>query len=173
MRTLRRVTVLLAALAMALGPGAVTTIADEVDSPIAPVTGSIDVGWLPGGSFDVQGRVFQYRDYAVGGSTAALSEPRLAGDLTADWSWDVYATGDRPAPAWGTMTIESGDGRWEGTFTGLRYDDFDTVGVRAFLFGSGPYEGLCATLDILATEMAGPATWHVDGVVHEAPMMAG
>jgi hypothetical protein len=34
----------------------------------------------------------------------------------------------------------------------------------------GDCEGLCATLDIQATEMAGPATWVVDGVVHPVAM---
>ena len=171
MRTLRTATLLLASLVLVLGSTAVAATKDEETvSPIVPVTGSLDVEWLPGGTFDVQDRVFQYRDYAVGGSTGHLSDPRLAGYLTADWSWDVFASGDQPMPAWGTLTIAAGDGVWEGTFTGIRQDDLGIVDVRAFLFGSGPYEGLCATLDIQATEMAGPATWLVDGVVHPVPM---
>lgn len=174
MRTLRTATLILTTLALAAGSATMVLAkegkTDGAVDPITHVTGSLDVDWLPGGTFDVQDRVFQYRDYAVGGSTGHLSDARLVGYLTADWSWDVAASGDQPMPAWGTLTIAAGDGRWEGTFTGIRHGDFDIVGVRAFLFGSGPYEGLCATLDIEATEMAGPATWVVDGVVHPVPM---
>jgi hypothetical protein len=68
------------------------------------------------------------------------------------------------------MTIDAADGSWDGTFTGIRHGDLDDVAVRAFLFGTGSFEGLCATLDIAASDMAGPSTWIVDGVVHPVPM---
>ncbi len=170
MRTRRVAAILLAAATLVLG-SLLTAVAKDADvSPILPVTGTLEVAWQPGGTFDVQDRVFQYRDYLVGGPSDGLSDPRLAGQVEADWSWDVHASGDQPIPAWGTMTINAGDGAWEGTFTGIRHDDLDDVAVRAFLFGSGSYEGLCATLDITASDMAGPSTWIVDGVVHPLPM---
>jgi len=170
MRTLRVFTFLLAATTLVLGSWAAVVAEDDEVSPILPVTGTFEVALQPGGTFDVQDRVFQYRDYPVGGSTEGLSDPRLSGQVEAGWSWDVHALGDQPIPAWGTMTINTGDGSWSGTFTGIRRDDFDDVAVRAFLFGTGSFEGLCATLDIAASDMAGPSTWVVDGVVHPVPM---
>lgn len=171
MRTLRVATFVVAVLALGLGSTiAAVATTDQAINPISEVTGSLDVERLPGGTFAVQDRVFQYRDYPVGGSSWRLSDPRLSGYVISDWSWDVHTLGDQPKPAWGTMTIAAGDGTWEGTFTGIQYADFDTVGVRAFLLGSGTYEGLCATLDITSTGMSGPNTWVVDGVVHPVPM---
>ena len=173
MRTLRTVTLFLAVLPLALGStvAALATSDGETYSAITPVTGSLGVARLPGGTFDVQDRVFQFRDYPVAGSTLGLSDPRLAGDIESDWNWDVLASGDQPKPAWGTMRIAAGEGMWEGTFTGIQRGDREPVGVRAFLFGSGPFEGLCATLDIAATGMSGPNTWVVDGVIHPVPMI--
>lgn len=170
MRTLWVAVVLFAATTLVLGSWVAVVAKDEEISPIAPVTGTLEVAWLPGGTFDVQDRVFQYRDFLVGGPTSGLSDPRLAGQVEAGWSWDVAASGDQPVPAWGTMTINAADGSWDGTFTGIRRDDLDDVAVRAFLFGTGSFEGLCATLDIAASDMAGPSTWIVDGVVHPVPM---
>jgi hypothetical protein len=160
---------LAAALALGSTMAAVAT-SDEAIGPISEVTGALDVEHLPGGTFEVHDRVFQYRDYHVAGLTEGLSDPRLAGDIVADWSWDVHALGDQPMPAWGTMKIAAGDGAWEGTFTGIRYGDLEPMGVRAFLFGTGAYEGLCATLDISASGMNIPGSWVVDGVVHPVPM---
>lgn len=174
MRTLRTVTLLLAMVAVTLvsTPAAVASGAAESETagPIAPVTGSLSVARLPGGTFDVQDRVFQFRDYPVEGSTASLSDPRLAGELASEWSWDVDALGSLPKPAWGSITITAGEGTWEGMFTGIQRGDREPVGVRAFLFGTGPYEGMCATLDISASHIIGDSTWIVDGVVHPVPM---
>ena len=171
MRALRTVTLFLAVMALAVGSTVVAAAtSEETVSPIVPVTGSLSVARLPGGTFDVQDRVFQYRDFPVAGTTTGLSDARLAGDLVSNWSWDVHALGDVPKPAWGTMTIAAQDGTWEGTFTGIQRGDREPVGVRAFLFGTGPYEGLCATLDIAADDMSGPSTWIVDGVIHPLPM---
>lgn len=172
MRTLRTVPLLVAVvLTLALGSSIAALAAEEAFGPITQVTGSVDVERLPGGTFDVQDRVFQYRDYHAAGSTGNLSDPRLVGDVFSDWSWDVHALGDQPMPAWGTMKIETGDGTWEGTFTGIRRTDFEPMGVRAFLFGTGEYEGLCATLDIAASGLNVPDTWVIDGVVHQVPMV--
>jgi hypothetical protein len=162
--------VLFAATTLVLGSWVAVVAKDEEISPIAQVMGRFEVAWQPGGTFDVRDRVFQYRGFLVGGSTGDLTDPRLAGQVEADRSWDVAASGDQPMPARGTMTIDAADGSWDGTFTGIRHGDLDDVAVRAFLFGTGSFEGLCATLDIAASDMAGPSTWIVDGVVHPVPM---
>lgn len=171
MRALRIATLLLAVLSLM---GTATTMvvagADETDDSIRPVAGTVDVQRLPGGTFEVEDRIFQYRNYPVGGSGHQFSDPRLTGYLISDWNWDVQSSGDRPIPAWGTITIAGDDGSWQGAFTGIRGSGFEPVDVRAVLFGDGAYEGLCATLDITVADLAYADTWIVDGVVHPVAM---
>jgi hypothetical protein len=171
MRTLRTTALVLAILSLLFG-SSVAMVAETPDTtqPVGHVSGSFDVQQLPGGSFTVDDRVFQYRDYPLSGSVWRLSDPRLRGFVISDWNWDVQASGNQPVPAWGSMTISADDGTWEGTFTGVRYGDFQPVEVRAFLIGEGAYDGLCATLDITATGMAGGETWIVDGAIQPLPM---
>lgn len=142
----------------------------DADRQIAPVTGTLAVHQLPGGTFDVEDRVFQFREYPVAGSARHVSDPRLNGELLSEWNWDVQSSGDRPVPAWGTITIDGENGTWAGDFTGIRQRDFAPVGVRALLFGAGDYDGLCATLDITALQLARGDTWVVDGIVHPVDM---
>ena len=134
------------------------------------VAGTLDVHRLPGGTFDVDDRVFQYRDYAVAGSGRHVSDPRLAGDLVSEWNWDVEASGGQPVPSWGQITIQDEEGSWQGDFTGIRPTDFKPIEVRVHLFGDGAYEGLCATLDITVGDLAMDDTWIMDGIVHPASM---
>ena len=171
MRT-RRVTVLaLLALCLAFAPGLSTAAdANAPVTPIGPVMGTLDVHQLPGGTFTVEDRVFQFRDFHVAGSAHRFSDPRMSGYLIADWNWDVQSSGDRPIPAWGRITIATPDGRWEGDFTGIRRTDYEPVAIRALMFGSEAYEGLCATLDIRGVGIARASTWFVDGVVHPVAM---
>ena len=142
----------------------------EPTGSIREVVGSVDVHRVPGGTFDVADRVFQFRSFQVAGSGGQLTDPRLSGEFTSDWNWDVLASGGQPVPAWGHIAIDGPDGTWQGEFTGIRPADFQPVGVRALLFGDGAYEGLCATLDIAAVGLADAHTWTVDGVVHPVPM---
>jgi len=142
----------------------------SMDREIAPVTGTLAVQQLPGGTFDVEDRVFQYRDYPRAGSTGRVSDPRLDGYLHSEWNWDVQASGDRPVPAWGTIAIDGDGGTWSGDFTGIRHGDHQPIAVRAMLFGDGAYDGLCATLDITALKLAAGDTWVVDGIVHPLDM---
>jgi hypothetical protein len=175
MRALRVATLLLATLSLLLGTVAAalaTTTDDEPvdDYSIRAVAGKLEVHQLPGGTFDVQDRVFQYRDYPVAGSTHHVSDPRLNGYLISQWNWDVQSSGDRPVPAWGSILINGVDGSWSGQFTGIRASDFEPIGIRAVLFGDGEYEGLCATLDITAFELARGDTWSLAGIVHPMEM---
>jgi hypothetical protein len=171
MRTLRTAVLALAVLSLLLG-SSIAAIAQTTDTTqrIGHVSGSFDIQQLVGGSFAVDDGVFQYRDYSLGGPMWRVSDPRLRGFVNSDWNWDVEASGGQPVPAWGTMTISADDGAWEGTFTGVRYADFQPVDVRAFLSGEGTYDGLCATLDITATGMRARETWIVDGVIQPLPM---
>ena len=171
MRALRIATLLLAVLSL-LGGSTMATMAvnPSTEDPIGPVVGSFAVNELPGGSFNVEDRVFQYRDFLVGGSEHHMSDPRLRGDLVSEWNWDVQSSGNKPMPAWGTITIESDTGSWSGDFTGIRPSYFEPIGIRAVLFGEGDYDGLCATLDITALQMARGDTWVLDGIVHPVDM---
>ena len=159
------------ALCLLLG-SSIATVAATPDATqrVGHVGGSLDVHQLKGGDFTVDDRVYQYRDYATSGPLWRVNDQRIAGQVISDWNWDIDAGGVQPVSAWGTMTISGDDGAWQGTFTGVRYDDFQPVDVRAFLVGEGAYDGLSATLDITATGMAGGETWIVDGVVQPLPM---
>ena len=170
MRAMRIATLLLVVLSLMGGTSAMVMATTGETDAIREVAGSLEVHRLPGGTFDVEDRVFQYRDYSVAGSGHHMSDPRLAGYLVSDWSWDVQSSGDQPIPAWGTIAIEGADGSWRGDFTGIRASDYVPVDVRAVLFGDGAYEGLCATLDIMVTGLAMDDTWIVDGIVHPQVM---
>ena len=171
MRALRTAVALLAVLSLMGGTTlAATASATDDDWSIQSVAGTLAVHQLPGGTFDVEDRVFQYREYPVAGSTHHVNDARLAGYLLSEWNWDVQSSGDRPVPAWGTITIDGPDGSWNGDFTGIRENDFEPIGIRALLMGDGAYDGLCATLDITALELARGDTWVIDGIVHPVDM---
>jgi hypothetical protein len=171
MRVLRVVTLLLATLSLLAGSAvAASATTEETDHSITAVAGRLDVHQLPGGAFEVEDRVFHYRAYPVAGSTHHVSDPRLSGYLLSEWNWDVQASGDRPVPAWGSMVIAGQDGSWSGDFTAIRESDFEPIGIRAVLFGEGAYEGLCATLDITALQLARGDTWAIAGIVHPLDM---
>jgi hypothetical protein len=135
------------------------------------------------GDFSTDQGVFEYRSVPITGYTIVPGDGRMSGQIDSTWNWDVYSPSSQPVPAWGTMRIDvpevatfedkthqaitvGAEGAWEGTFTGIRRADFEPFMVRAFLFGEGAYEGLCATLDI----EAGADAWMIDGVVHRVPM---
>jgi len=127
--------------------------------------------------------VLEHRSVPSISSTLVTEDGRFNGQIDSTWNWDVYRSGTQPVPAWGTMRIDvpalstfgddvdktisvGEEGAWEGTFTGIRRSDQEPFMVRAFLYGQGAYEGLCATLDI----EAGADAWMIDGVVHRVPM---
>ena len=171
MRALRIATLWLTILSLLGGTTAATLAMTDDDHSITAVAGKLDVHPLPGGTFDVNDRVFQYREYPVAGSTHHVSDPRLSGYLLSMWNWDVQSSGDRPVPAWGSIVIDGEAGSWRGDFSGIRESDFEPVGIRAVLFGDGQYEGLCATLDITALQLARGDTWAIAGIVHPVDMV--
>ena len=171
MRTRRITASILLVLSLTVVPALTpVAIASGTPEPIGQVMGTLDVHQLPGGTFDVENRVFQYRDFHVAGSGHQFSDPRLSGYLISDWNWDVQSSGGRPIPAWGHIEIATPDGSWAGDFTGIRRSDYEPVAIRALLFGTEAYEGLCATLDISGDGIAEASTWFVDGIVHPVAM---
>ena len=171
MRAVRIATLWLVVLSL-IGGTTVAAFADtsDTDRSIVPVAGMLTVHQLPGGTFDVEDRVFQYREFPVAGPSHMVSDSRLSGYMLSEWNWDVQASGGQPIPAWGTMTIKADDGSWNGDFTAIRQSGFQPVDIRAVLYGDGGYDGMCATLDITALELARGDTWTIDGIVHPVDM---
>jgi hypothetical protein len=186
MRATRTASVVAAALALLVGVSvaAVTPTWEAETLPVSAVTGTVRLEAPTSlGDFSVDQGVFEYRSVPITGYTIVPDDGRMSGQIESTWNWDILTSGPQPVPAWGTMRIDvpevstfgdktdedtsmSGEGVWEGTFTGIRRADFEPFMVRAFLLGEGAYEGLCATLDI----QAGADAWMIDGVVHRVPM---
>lgn len=190
MRALRTAPVVGFTLALFLGASvnAQTPVYDvEQLQPMQYVTGSIVLDRPESaGVFSVSGPVYQHRDVPESGSALTMNDPRMAGSVESTWNWDIHASGKLPVPAWGTMRIDVppigsvvlggddgttvevglGEGAWVGDFTGIRSADGEPFRVRAFLFGEGAYEGLCAMLDIEADDRA----WLAEGIIHRVPM---
>ena len=111
MRTLRTATLILTTLALAAG-SATMGLAKEAKTdgavdPITHVTGSLDVDWLPGGTFDVQDRVFQYRRVGPGNwvqeiafpkTNAPLATPAFADDFAVAGTSLAIADSDHSVP---------------------------------------------------------------------------
>ena len=169
MRAIRTTPFVAVTLALILGTSVAAVAINEGETPLSVrgVVGAVELDPQASlGSFSVAGGIYQYRDIPLAGSQVITDDPRLSGRLDASMNYDVQSTGTEPVPAWGTLSID--DGAWTGTFTGIRDQDFEPFAVRAFLVGEGPYEGLCAVLDI----KAGTESWGIDGVIHPLPMGA-
>ena len=146
-------------------PGAAS---DEGMTP-ALVTGSL-VSDLNTGSFYNKGTRDRIKRYELTGETARaeMSDPRLNGSVTVDWTQDQHWAAEYPdlegldayfvrepgiaVIKWGTLRIENDTGAWEGTLL----ETFDVtadvlpsgglnVGVVE-LVGAGAYDGLSAVL---------------------------
>jgi hypothetical protein len=169
MHAIRTTRFIAAMLAFVLGTSVGAVAANQSEQPLSVrgVVGAVELDPPASlGSFSVVESIHQYRDIPVTGSQVITDDVRLSGRLDATFNYDVQASGTEPVPAWGTLSVD--DGVWVGTFTGIRDRDFEPFGVRAFLVGTGPYEGLCAVLDI----EAGTESWAIDGVIHPLPMGA-
>ena len=169
MRAIRTAQFVAATLALVLGTSAVAISTNQGDEAplVRGVVGAVELDPPSSfGTFAVADGVHQHRDIPVSGLEVFADDARLMGPLDATLNYDVYRSGQEPVPAWGTLSID--DGAWTGTFTGLRRHDFEPFEVQAFLIGNGPFEGLCAVLDITA----GPESWAIDGVIHPLPMGA-
>jgi len=148
-------------------PGAAT---DAEGMTPALVTGSL-VSDLRTGDFNNRGqspdRITRY-ELTGEMARAEMSDPRLNGSVTTDWTQDQHAAADFPdlegldayfagnpggaVLKWGTLRIENDTGAWEGTLV-------ETLDVTAAvlspgglnvgvveLVGSGAYDGLSAVL---------------------------
>ena len=186
MRATRTAAVVAVALALFVGVAvaAATPVYEAETLPVSGITGTATLQTPPSlGDFSVDQGVFEYRSVPIVSSWLVTGDGRLNGLIDSTWNWDVHGSGSQPVPAWGTMRIDvpavstfdgkghrtisySEEGAWNGTFTAIRRGDLEPFMTRAFLFGEGAYEGLCATLDI----EAGADAWTIDGVIHQVPM---
>lgn len=169
MRVIRPIRLVALTLALTLGTSvAATSVAVNEDPlPVAGVTGTVVLDPPTSlGDFSAEAGVLQYRAIPLSGPEVVADDVRLSGPLEAVFNYDVHGSGTQPVPAWGTVDIDNG--AWTGTFTGIRRHDAEPFDIHAFMIGSGPYEGLCAVLDI----EAGADDWVIDGVIHPLPMGA-
>jgi hypothetical protein len=169
MRAVRTTRFVAVTLALTLGTSVATVTANQSEEPLSVrgVVGAVELDPPAslGGFTAIEG-IHQHRDIPVTGSQIITDDLRLRGPLHASMNYDVQSSGQEPVPAWGTISID--EGAWTGTFTGIRDRDFEPFAVRAFLVGNGSFEGLCAVLDIAATD----ESWAIDGVIHPLPMGA-
>lgn len=169
MRAVRTTRFVTFTLALILGTSVATVAADQSEEPLSVrgVVGAVALDPPASlGSFTAVEGIHQHRDIPVTGSQIITDDLRLSGPLDATMNYDVQSSGTEPVPAWGTISID--EGAWTGTFTGIRDRDFEPFAFRAFLVGNGSFEGLCAVLDIAATD----ESWAIDGVIHPLPMGA-
>ena len=169
MRAIRTAQVMAAALVLVIGTStaALSTSQGQEAPPVNGVVGAVELDPAASlGGWSIVESVHQFRDIPVTGDEMFTDDVRLKGRLDATFNYDVHASGKEPVPAWGTMSID--DGAWTGTFTGIRRADYEPFDLRAFLVGTGEFDGLCAVLDIKAE----PEYWAIDGVIHPLPMGA-
>ena len=70
------------------------------------------------------------------------NDPRITGEETITWNTDRWGSGvtDGAITQWGNAVIETADGTWEGSFSGVMTSDMTDV-ITWWLSGTGDYEG--------------------------------
>ncbi len=115
--------------------------------------------------------IFQHREVMSFPDGAAknecpitMTDPRLTGTLRFSMNMDYFGVPD-PDPglvSWGTWLLTADDGTWEGDYTGWGERDEPRTEVKTgWLKGSGAYQGLSASFQVVAT-----SHWLLDGVVN-------
>jgi hypothetical protein len=95
-----------------------------------------------------------------------VSDPRLDGDATISFDTDEYTGPDGATYSVGTGTwrIENPDGAWQGSYTIVATQDYESV-VTTTLAGEGAYAGLTTVWE----QTVGSSGWDVRGVIFPAP----
>jgi hypothetical protein len=85
----------------------------------------------------------QHSRDGAGSSTFVGNDPRITGTETFSFNSDRWGTGlaNGAITQWGTATIETADGTWEGTFSGV-FTSATTDVITWWLTGAGAYEGM-------------------------------
>jgi hypothetical protein len=91
---------------------------------------------FPGGNFHMRGLTAVYND--------VTDDPRVTGQNTIVANWNF-----RPAPPpviwtgpmWGTLHIENNGGAWDGTWTGMRDQNGNSI-IKGVAHGSDQYAGM-------------------------------
>lgn len=116
-----------------VGP-AVTGTETCTIAKLSQTSGSADVTHVRGGSLRC---------------TDTMSDPRVGGTRTVDFSIDTPTGAD--GETWGTSTLTNDDGTWEGFFFGT-VDATDSVNrVKNLMRGTGAYEGLFLRLEAVGS----------------------
>lgn len=105
---------------------------------VAEFTGTLESGVFdpgtvtnPDGNTHIRGGNEEFRVDAT--------DPRVSGTMSVviNANWDSSGVG----PMWGTYRLDSADGFWEGTWSGMRHAD-GSISVRNVGHGRGGFEGL-------------------------------
>jgi hypothetical protein len=119
------------------------------------VTGTGMLSIVESGTSVRVGAVTQVRGY-VASAVDTMNDPRVTGTGTLRLSIDTF---DGVGSESGTYWLESADGSWEGTVSGLGWSDGEASAVTGWLVGSGAYAGWTYYIDIrssgLQTELSG------------------
>ena len=147
MRTVKATITSILALGLLAGSAVGVAAQDESGEALAPalISGKLDNGWevLSGDSALVDGALRE--SGVVTSEVEMMSDPRLTGTLTIDFTKQFFDVRLDTDLVWGTVLIENDDGAWEGILRGTSDLEADGAQVSYYeLVGSGAYDGLSA-----------------------------
>ena len=166
MRAIRTTTISILALGLLAGSAVGVAAQDESDEALAPalMSGKLTEGWevLSGDSALVDGAVRE--SGVVTTEVRKMSDPRLTGTLTIDFTKQFFDVRRDTDLHWGTVLIENDEGAWEGMITGTSDLEADGAPVAYYeLVGSGAYDGLSAI--VFETGNETPIDWLWSGII--------
>ena len=166
MRAIRTTTISILALGLLAGSAVGVAAQDESDEALAPalMSGKLTEGWevLSGDSALVDGAVRE--SGVVTTEVEKMSDPRLNGTLTIDFTKQFFDVRRDTVLVWGTVLIENNEGAWEGIHRGTSDLEADGAQVAYYeLVGSGAYDGLSAI--VFETGNETPIDWLWSGII--------
>lgn len=163
---------ILAAVVLALGPGAVLAQSSVPSSdPTVPVefTGRFAWGGQTGVGTETQvGDRLEIRGNVFRPTVVEVSDPRLSGAITFTNDLDVHpipGTETAVAVWWRTWRIENEAGAWQGSAHDVSFADDSRATYVVVLRGEGAYEGLIAPMEVTLDGQA----WNLNGVIVTGP----
>jgi len=110
----------------------------------------------PGTSTPV-GDVPQLRGF-VASSADTMDDPRVTGTGALHLSVDTFGTA---GTQWATYRLENAGGAWEGTLTGLGWNEGNAIDMSGWLVGSGAYQGFTFYMHV----RSGGFAMDIDGII--------
>lgn len=147
-----------------------TTTQTELPEPIAYgaatyVIGRMTFAMNPGAPTNDPDGTTHFRDVRVTG-TATSADPRLTGTVEGVWNADAWGSSldDGALIQWGTSTITTEEGTWEGTQTG-GYTTETSDQIIWWYIGTGAYEGLSMLMWITESDTYGLGDHAIYGLI--------